>query len=141
MDLVYSVALLGLAMVFSVAVLLGSRKPVEPAWAAEWLVANVWCVSITALIGFGVSFAVRFALTLKLQPIGLVEVALVAGIVSAYCLILRLMAPRRRLAEYAAQLAESTGGAGETSTAEVIEFTPPVRDGRSPDKPTFPKAA
>ncbi|MDH3315487.1 MAG: hypothetical protein OER43_06935 [Gammaproteobacteria bacterium] len=141
MDLVYSAALLGLATVFSVVVLLGARRPVEPAWAAEWLVANVWCVAITALIGFGVSFAVCFALSLKSQPIGLMEIALIAGVASAYYLILRLMAPRRRLAEYASRLAESTGGDREPSTAEIIQLALPVGDGRSPDKPTLPKAA
>lgn len=141
MDLVFAVTLLGLATVFSVAVLLGSRMPVEPFWAAEWLVANVWCVAITALIGFGVSFAVRFALNLKLQPIGLFEFALIAGIVSAYYLILRLMAPRRRLAEYSSQLAESTGDARAASSAEIIHLALPAANGRSPDNPTLPKAA
>lgn len=140
MDLVYSVALLGLAAVLSVFVLLSVRMPVEPVWATEGLVANVWCVAITGLISFGTSFGVRFALTMKAQPLGLREVAVITGLLAVFYGILRWMAPRRPLAGYAAQIAENSGGTRAPSAPEIIELASPVDDGR-PDKPTVPKAA
>lgn len=109
MDLVYSVALLGLATVITAVVLVGARMPVKPAWAAHWLVDDAVCVTITVLIGFGLSFAASFAYSASSQPIELVEIALISGIAAACYVILRLIAPRRRLAEYASQRAERAG--------------------------------
>ena len=141
MDLVYSVAILGVATVLWVVVILAARNPVKPAWAANWLVDDLSCVTITALIGFGVSFGVSFAFSLKSQPIGLVEIAVAAAIAFACYLIVRLMAPRRRLAEYASQLAARTAGDGEPSTAGIIQLAPSAGESRSPDNPILPKAA
>jgi hypothetical protein len=141
MDLVYSVAILSVATVLWVVVILAARNPVKPAWAPNWLADDLGCVAVTALIGFGGSFGVSFVFNFKSQPIGLVEIALAAGIASVCYLVVRLMAPRRRLAEYASQLAERTGGDSEASTAGLIQLAPSAAEGQPPHKPTLPKAA
>ena len=141
MDLVYSVAFLGLARVITAVVLVGARRPVKPASAEQWLVDDAGCVTITALIGFGAAFAVRFAFSAKSQPIEVVEIALITGIAAACYLILRLMAPRRRLAEYASQRAERTGSDRQPSTAEIIQLVSPTDEVQPPDNPTLRNAA
>ena len=122
MDLIIAAALLSAAVIVSVFVLLAVRRPVEPLWASEFLVANFWCVAIVALIAFAVCFGARFALNLKSVPLSLGEIALVAGIATASVVVLRLMAPRRRLAEYAAQIAAGSETADKPAAANVIDF-------------------
>jgi hypothetical protein len=103
MDLVYSVALFGMATVISLLLFIAVRMPVEPAWASEGLIANVWCVLITGLIAYGGCFGVRFIVDLKDQTIGLPQAAMVIGLLAAFYLIGRAMSPRRLLAKTAAQ--------------------------------------
>ena len=135
MDLVIAVASLGLAAVVSVLIVLGVRKPVEPAWASEGLVANVWCVAITGFIGFGISFAVRFFLTMKWPPLSLIEFAIMIGLLAAFSAVILLMAPRRRLAAYAAEIAALA------PASNVVELAAFAADGKPPTNPSLPKAA
>ncbi|MDX1527632.1 MAG: hypothetical protein R3337_03325 [Gammaproteobacteria bacterium] len=136
MDLVYSLACIGLATVLAVLVILAVRRPVAPAWASEGLIANVWCVAITGLIGFGVSLGVRFALTIESQNVGTVEILLSVALLAGYSAILILMAPRRRLAEYARQSARAAN-----APASVAELTVTPSVEVTPADPTLPKAA
>lgn len=135
MDLVIAVASLGLATVVSVVVVLGVRRPVEPAWASEGLVANVWCVAITGLIGFGLSFAVRFFLTMKSPPIRFSEIAIIVAIVIACSVAVWLLAPRRRLAAYAAEIAALA------PASNVVELAAFAANGKPPTNPNLPKVA
>jgi len=141
MYLVYSVALLGLATVIFVIVLVGARAPVKPAWAAHWLVDDMGCVAITALIGFGLIFVGSFVFSVQSQPIELMEITLATGIAAAYYLILRLIAPRRRLAEYALQRAEPTGSDREPSSTEIIQLVSPAGEVQPQDKQILFEAA
>ena len=127
MDLVYSIACIGLATVLSVLVILAVHRPVAPAWASEGLIANFWCVAITGLIAFGVSLGVRFALTVQSQNVGTVEILLSVGLLAGYSAILMLMAPRRRLAEYArqsARAASTPAAVTELMVTPAVEVTP-----------------
>lgn len=141
MDLVVATALLSAAVIVSVFVLLASRRPVEPVWASEFLVANFWCVAIVALIAFAACFAVRFAVTLKSPPLSLGEAAAVAGIAAASVVVLRLMTPRKRLAEYAAQTSETQDNADQLSAANVIDFAARVENRAQAADPNLNKVA
>ncbi len=136
MDLVYSLACVGLATVLAVLVILAVHRPLVPVWASEGLIANFWCVAITGLIAFGVSFSVRFALTIQSQNVGTVEILLSVGLLAGYSAILILMAPRRRLAEYAHQSARAASAPAAVSELTV---TPSVEV--TPADPTLSKAA
>lgn len=141
MDLVYAVALFSVATVLSVVVLLSSRMPVEPVWATEGLVANVWCVLITGLIAFGACFGVRFFVNISEQFLGFRELGLVVAILAACYMILRQLAPRRRLADYAARLSQSGGNVIGASNLDSVAMVSPGANGRSQDKADLPKAA
>ena len=136
MDLVFSIACIGLATVLSVLVILAVRQPVAPAWASEALIANFWCVAITGLIAFGVSWGVRFALTVQSHNVGMVEILLSVALLAGYSALLILMAPRRRLAEYARQSAHA---ASASAAVTGLTVTPSV-EVTSAD-PTLSKAA
>ena len=140
MDLVYSVALLGLAVILFNGFLLGVRMPDTPGWAAEGVLADLWCTAIAGLIVFGAAFGVRFAVAMNELEFGLKEAALVATVLAACYLIVRMMAPRRRLAEYAGELARRRG-ASEPSPENVVALGSPEGNDRTPSGPTLPKAA
>lgn len=136
MDLVYSIACIGLAAVLSVLLILAVHRPVTPPWASENLIANVWCVSITGLIAFGLGFAVRYALTIQSQRLGTVEILLCVGLLAGYAAILVLMSPRRRLADYARQSARAA-----SASVPVAELTVTAPVEAKPADPTLAKAA
>lgn len=140
MDLVYSIALLGLTAVLGVFVFLTVRMPVQPAWGAEWMIANVWCVAITGLLTFGIGLGIRYFNDPGAQPVGLREVILIAAFLSVYSGLLRLMAPRRRLAEYAAQLRDSESAALK-ATAPESSRARAGSDGEPPTDPSLRKVA
>ena len=133
MDLVYSVALLGLAVILFNGFLLGVRMPDTPGWAAEGVLADLWCTAIAGLIVFGAAFGVRFAVAMNELEFGLKEAALVAAVLSACYLIVRL-------AEYAGELARRRG-ASEPSPENVVALGSPEGNDRTPSGPTLPKAA
>lgn len=139
MDIVYAVSLLGLAVIVFVVFLIGVRMPNEPAWASDWLV-DLWCVVITGLLAFGVSFAVKFAVSLNKQVFGFKEIALVAAILITCFLIIQTLAPRRRLAEYASALAQR-GKAEESYAAFGDTLTAVSSEKRTPIEPTLHNAA
>ena len=136
MDLVYSIACLGLATVLAVLVILAVHRPVKPAWASENLIANFWCVTITGLIAFGLGFAIRYALDIQSQSYGMVEILLCVGLLAGYTAILMLMAPRRRLADYARHSAPTA-----SASATVTELTGTRPVAAKPADPDLPKAA
>jgi len=105
MDLVYCFALLGVAAILYVAILLVSRMPDQPAWATELVMNDLANVIITGLVAFAVGYGTRFALDLSEEVVGVKEIALVGVILAASFVIIRLMSPHRRLAEYAAEFA------------------------------------
>ena len=97
MDLVCSVALFGLAVILFKLFLLGGRMPDKAGRASEGVTSDLWCVTITGLIAFGTAYGVQFLLTMNEQAFGLKEAVLVAAVLSACFLIVRVLAPRRRL--------------------------------------------
>ena len=140
MDLVYSVASLGLAVILFVMFLLGARRPDEPGWASGDVISDVWCVSIVGLIAFGTGFGVRFVQSMNQESFGIKEVALISAIMAACYLALQKIAPRRRLAEYAAEFAR-TSGSSESYRANVVTLASAEGETRSLTEPTLPKAA
>ncbi len=139
MDLVYTVALIGVAAVLYVVVLLVSRMPDQPGWATELVMNDIANVVITGLAAFAVGYATRFVLTMNELAMGVKEIALIAATLAACYVIIRLLAPRRRLAEYAAELARRNG---VTEPALASVSTNPPAGGNGPsDKPTMPRAA
>ena len=139
MDLVYSVAFFGLAVVGFILVLLGSRMPDQPSWLSEGVSADLVNVTIVGLLAFGAAFGIQFVLSVKETVIGLTEVALVAATLIACFVIIRLMAPRRRLAEYAAEYARRNA-MNEPGLVNV-STTPSAVANDSSNKPTLPRAA
>ena len=140
MDLVFSVALLGLAVILFNVFLLGCRMPHQPAWASETVISDLWGVTITGLIAFGTAYGVQFVLIFNEQPFGLMEAALLVAVLFACYLVIRVMAPRRRLAQYAGELARRRG-ASESSPAHDMTLTSPAGSNRSPGEQTLAKAA
>ncbi len=140
MDLVYSVALLGLTVILSIIFMLGIRMPDEPRWASDGLTTDAWCVAIAGLIAYGTAFGVKFVVNMNEQALGLKQVALAAATLAACYLIVRLMAPRRRLAKYAAERARRSG-VSESYPENVVALALPVGENRSPSEPTLTKAA
>lgn len=135
MDLVYSVAAFAAMIVLYTIVLVGTRRREPSFWASEGMVGNVWCILMTGLIAYGVALAARFALTWPEQPFGLREAVMVAAIVVACVAVVRLIAPRRRLAAYAAAEAVRTGAVasnvvsvGTFATANPPPQAEPPRD-------------
>ena len=112
----------------------------RPGWASDGVVADVTTVVVTGLLAFGIAFAVRFITSFDAMAIGLKEVVLLAGILAVYYLILRALAPRRRLAQYASERARSSG-ASASSADNVVALTPANGDGQSPGASTLTKAA
>ena len=139
MDIVYSVSLLGLAVIVFVIFLLGVRMPNEPTWASDWLV-DIWCVTIAGLIAFGACFAIKFIASINAQTLGLKEVALVSAVLITCFLIVQTLAPRRRLAEYAGTLAQR-GKASESYPGISSRLTPVARENRAPIEPSLHKVA
>lgn len=139
MDLVYSVALFGLSVIVFILVLLGSRMPDQPRWLSEGVSADLVNVTIASLFAFGAAFGFQFVLSVKETVIGLTEVALVAAILTACFVIFRLLAPRRRLAEYAAERARRN--AMNEPGLVSVSTTPPANGNEPSDRPTLPRAA
>ena len=140
MDLVYCVVTLGLAVILFVISLLGARRPDEPGWASGGVISDVWSVTIVGLLAFGVSFGAKFFVKLNQEPFGIKEVALLSAVLAACYLTLRVMAPRRRLAEYAAEIARRSG-ASESHPANVVPLASAESETRPMTEPTFPRAA
>lgn len=130
MDLVYCVAFVGVATVLYVVVLLVSRMPDQPSWATELVMNDIANTVITGLVAFAVGYGTRFALDLREEVVGVKEIALTAAILVACFVVVRLLAPRRRLAQYTAELATRNAAKGTAA------------DGHGPSgKPTLPRAA
>lgn len=113
MDLLLSVSALGGASVLTAVVLIGVRNPRQPLWASDWLVANVWLILIIGMGTFGVAYAIRFAVTINAQSLGMREIGLSLAIAALTALVIWLLASRRRLSAYAAAEAApktDTGG-------------------------------
>lgn len=140
MDLVYAVALLGLAVIFFNVFLLGDRMPHKPFWASDGTISDLWCVTITSLIAFGIAFGVQFVLTINEQAFGLTEAALVAAALVVSYLIVRAVAPRRRLAAYAAKLAPESD-TGISTPTNVVTLVQRADNTQSTSAPALPKAA
>ena len=140
MDLVYSVAVLGLAVFLFILLLLGDRMPDRPGWAPEGVAADVSTVAVAGLLAFGVAFGVRFFTAIDAMVIGLKEIVLLAAVLAVYYLILRALAPRRRLAQYASERARRSG-ASASSVENVVALTPANGDDHSPGASTLTKAA
>lgn len=140
MDLVFSVALLGLAVILFNVFVLGCRMPDQPGWASEGVISDLWCVSITGLIAYGGAFGVKFVVTMNQQVFGLKEVALGASVLAVYYLIHRAIAPRRRMAQYAGELAPGRG-VSDSSPATLTTLTSSALYNHSPGEPTLPKVA
>lgn len=134
MDLVYSAAFFGLAVILLILLLREDRMLGKFGWASEGVIADLWCVAIAGLIAFGAAFGVQFALTMNEQAFGLTEAALVAAILSVCYLSIRTMAPRPRLAQYTDEFA-SGHGAGASSPARVITPTSAEGNNRSLAEP------
>ncbi len=140
MDLVYSVALLGMAVILFNVFLLGCRMPDQPGWASEGVVSDLWCVSITGLIAFGAAFGVKFVVTMNQQVFGLKEVAVVASVLTVYYLTHRAIARRGRMAQTAGELARGSG-VSDSSPATLTTLTSSALYNHSPGEPTLPKVA
>jgi len=140
MDLVYSVALLGLAMILFVTLLLGNRMPDQPRWASDGTTAELSCVAVAGLIAYGMAFGVRFVVYTNELVMGPKEIALVAATLAACYLIFRWLAPRRRLAEYAGELARGRG-INESSPANGVALASPENKNGPSSEPTLSKAA
>ena len=139
MDLVYFVALVGVAAILYVVVLLVTRMPDQPVWATELLMNDIANTVITGLAAFAVGYGTRFVLDINELVMGGKEIALIAAILVACFAVIRLMAPRRRLAEYAAELARRNG-VTEPTLARVSTNPPAGGNGPS-DEPNLPRAA
>lgn len=140
MDIVYSVALLGLAVVLFYVFLLADRRPDRSGWVSDGTVAELSTVLITGLIAFGLCFGVRFFASINELAIGVKEVALLAATLTAYYLILLKLAPRRRLAEHAAALAQRNA-MRELSSANIVNLASPADDNDPSNNPGLPRAA
>ena len=141
MDLVISIALLGMAMVLCVFVFFSVRMPVEPAWAEEWLVANVWCVAITGLLAFGFAFGVKFVVDFDSQTFGWREGILIFGFSAVYFVLMHLMTPLRRSASLAGQ-AQAMGDLKIEQPTAIHGARPESSDGgRKTATPGLRKAA
>ena len=135
MDLVYCVALVGVTTVLYFAVMLVSRMPDQPAWATELVMNDLANTLMTGLAAFAVGYGTRFILDVGEEIVGVKEIALVAAVLIACFAVIRLMAPKRRLAEYAAELAKRNAVPASVST------TPPAGGKGPSNKPTLPRAA
>ena len=139
MDLVLCVAFVGVATILYVVVLLVSRMPDQPAWATELVMNDIANTVITGLAAFAVGYGTRFVLTMNELVMGVKEIALIAATLAACFMVIRLLAPRRRLAEYAAEHARRNA-LTEPALVSVSANPPANRNGPS-DKPTLPRAA
>lgn len=140
MDLVYSVALLGLAVILFVVLMLGDRKPDRPGWASEGMANDLTSVAITALIAVGICYGVKFGMTIGEQKLGPTAFILLALTLAACVVTLRTLAPRRRLAEYAAQHALKAS-ISELPQVSVVTVATADPNNDQPSGPTLPRAA
>ena len=140
MDLVYSVALLGLAVILFVVLMLGDRKPDRPGWASEGMANDLSSVAITALIAVGICYGVKFGMTISEQALGAKVFILLAVTLVACVLTLRTLSPRRRLAEYAAERALKVS-ISELPRVSVVTVATPGSNNDQPSGPTLPRAA
>ncbi len=140
MDIVYAVALLGLAVVLFVVFMLLDRAPDSSGWTSDGMLSELSTVAITGLFAFGLCFGVRFFASAGGLTIGVKEVALLAAILTAYYLIYRKLAPRRRLAEYAEQRAQGSA-MKELSPVSVLTPASPAVHGGPSGNPDLPRAA
>jgi hypothetical protein len=140
MDIVYSVALLGLAVVLFFVFLLADRRPDRSDWMSDGMVAELSTVLITGLIAFGLSFGVRFFASANGPAMGIREVALLSATLTAYYLIFLKLAPRRRFAEYAATLAQRSA-VTELSSANIVTLASPADNNGPSNNPGLPRAA
>ncbi len=140
MDIVYSVALLGLAVVLFNVFLLGCRMPDQPGWASEGVISDLWCVSITGLIAFGAAFGVQFILIFKEESFGLMEVAMVASLLAVFYLTHRAITRRGQMAQTAGELARGSR-VSDPSPATSTTLRSSALYNHSPGEPTLPKVA
>lgn len=140
MDIVYSVALLGLAVVIFIAFLLNDRASDRPGLTSEGMASDLSTVAITGLIAFGLCFGVRFFASANGPAMGLKEVALLAATLTAYYLIYRKLAPRRRIGEYADRHAQGRA-ISELSSVDIVTVASPADNSDQPVKPGLSRAA
>lgn len=140
MDLVYSVALLGLAVILFISFMLGDRNPDRPGWASEGVANDLSSVAIAGLIAFGTCYAFKFGMTIAEQTMGLKVFILLAVTLISYYLILRALAPRRRLAEYAREHARRNN-MDEPPQATVVQIAAAGGNNDPSSGPTLPRAA
>lgn len=140
MDLVYSVALLGLAVILFIVFMLGDRKPDRPGWASAGVANDLTSVVITALIAVGICYGVKFGMTISEQALGAKVLILLALTLAACVLTLRALAPRRRLAEYAAERALKVS-ISELPQVSVVTVATADPNNDQPSGPTLPRAA
>jgi len=136
MDLVYCVALSGIATVLYFVVLLVSRMPDQPAWATELVMNDISNTVITGLAAFAVGYGTRFVLTINELVMGVREIALIAVTIAACFVIIRLMAPRRRLTQYAAEFARRNAVKGPAAGGKG-----PSNNNGPSNRPNLPRAA
>jgi hypothetical protein len=60
-DLFAGAVLLGISVLLFLVLRWGSRKPQEPAWMCEALVANVYTPLLVGTLAFGTCYLVKFA--------------------------------------------------------------------------------
>lgn len=140
MDLVYSVALVVMAVILFVGFLPGNRMAGGRGLASEGMTADLLCVAIASLFAFGIAFGGRFILTMHEQAVGLKELVLVAVTLAACYLIVRRLAPRRRLSG-SAEEPTRWGGTSESSPANVAALVSPEHKSGPPSEPPLTKAA
>jgi small-conductance mechanosensitive channel len=139
MDLVFTVVLLSVAAVLYVLVLLVSRMPDQPGWATELVMNDIANTVITGIAAFAIGYGTRFVLSLSQQVVGVKEIALIATTLVGCFVVIRLLAPRRRLAQYAGELARRNAA---KEPALVTASTMPPAGGNGPSgKPALPRAA
>ena len=140
MDIVYAVALLGIAVVLFTVFMLLDRAPDSRGWTSDGMLSDLSTVAITGLFAFGLCFGVRFFASATGPAMGIREVALLAATLTAYYLIYRKLAPRRRLAEYADKRAQAPS-MKELSSVSVLTPASPVVHGGPSGNPDLPRAA
>ena len=99
MLLVFGSSSLMLAMLLFGTTLIGARNPLPPAWANDFLVANVYVPVMIALGVLGVASIAKLIISMDGESLSVKELLLAVGIVAVGMALFKGLHIKRRLAD------------------------------------------
>ena len=121
--------LIGAILLFGVT-LIGGRNPRPPAWADDFLVANIYVPAMIGLAALGAGSIAKAIIGIGSQPLRFQELVLAVGIAVVGLFLLKLLRVRQRLAVFA------TLSASDRQPSCVQRFPVDANDRDSSGTPT-----